>query len=142
MLTGRVLRDDGLIVQWIGHRPEMHYKLIMRTFLEAYPHATLWSGGSLMVGSRRPLQVSRVAYERLVADPQVRARLAQVGLDTFEALLRKYTAGPDEMRRFVGAGPLLTDDRPLLEYHRSIRDSGPAVDVSSLRGDVNRHLRP
>jgi hypothetical protein len=46
------------------------------------------------------------------------------------------------MRRFVGEGPILTDDKPLLEYHRSIRHSGPPVDVSSLRGDVTRHLDP
>ena len=49
---------------------------------------------------------------------------------------------PEEMQRFVGDGPILTDDRPLLEYHRSIRDSGPPVDLSSLRGDINRYLRP
>jgi hypothetical protein len=41
-----------------------------------------------------------------------------------------------------GDGPVLTDDSPLLEYHRSIRDTGPPVDLSSLRGDVTRHLNP
>jgi hypothetical protein len=33
----------------------MHYKLIMRTFLGAYPHATLWADGGLMIGSEHPL---------------------------------------------------------------------------------------
>jgi hypothetical protein len=64
-----------------------------------------------------------------------------VGLESFKHLLARYTAGPDEMRLFVGEGPVLTDDRPLLEYHRSI-DAGRAVNVSSLRGDVMRHVRP
>jgi len=141
-LARRVMRQDALIVQWIGHREDLHYKLIMRTFLKAFPHTTLWADGSLMVGSLQPLGISRLAYERHVADPGVRFELARVGLDTFDALLRRYTAGPDEMRRFVGDGPILTDDRPLLEYHRSIRDSGPPVDLSSVRGDVRRHLQP
>ena len=44
------------------------------------------------------------------------------------------------MRAFVGPGPLLTDDRPLLEFHRSLGDAGGAVDVSPLRGDVARHV--
>jgi hypothetical protein len=45
------------------------------------------------------------------------------------------------MRRFVGEGPVLTDDHPLLEFHRSLPGGSPPVDVSSMRGDVTRHLR-
>lgn len=141
-LTRRVLRDGGLVAQWIGHRDEVHYKLIMRTFLAAYPHATLWADGGIMIGSSEPLRVSREAFERKGEDPAVRALLARLGLRSFEDLLRRYTAGPDELRQFVGEGPILTDDRPLLEYHRSIRQSGPPVDLSALRGDVTRHLEP
>jgi spermidine synthase len=140
-LARRVLKENGVMLQWIGHREEVHYKLIMRTFLEVFPNATLWSNGTLMVGSLQPLTISRAAYARRVADTDTRFALMQVGLDTFEALLARYTAGPDEMRRFVGEGPVLTDDRPLLEYHRSI-DGGRAVDVSSLRGDVTPRVRP
>jgi hypothetical protein len=44
------------------------------------------------------------------------------------------------MRRFVGPGPLLTDDRPLLEFHRSLPGRDRPVDVSGLRGDIVRHL--
>jgi hypothetical protein len=48
-----------------------------------------------------------------------------------------YRAGPDELRAFVGPGPLLTDDRPLVEYFLSLpRDR--EVDLSTLRGDVRR----
>ena len=140
-LARHVLKEDGLMLQWIGHREEVHYKLIMRTFLEVFPNATLWSNGTLMVGSLQPLTISRSAFARRVADTDTRFALMQVGLDTFEALLARYTAGPDEMRRFVGEGPILTDDRPLLEYHRSI-DGGRAVDVSSLKGDVTPRVRP
>jgi spermidine synthase len=140
-LAKHVLKENGLMLQWIGRREDTHYKLIMRTFLEAFPNATLWSDATLMVGSVQPLTISRSAYERQVADADTRFALLQVGLDSFDKLLAKYTAGPDEMRRFVGEGPVLTDDRPVLEYHRSI-DAGRAVDVSSLHGDVMRHVRP
>jgi hypothetical protein len=54
-------------------------------------------------------------------------------------LLREYLAGPDELRSFVGEGPILTDDRPLVEYFVSLpRDRN--VDLSGLRGDVHRHV--
>lgn len=51
-------------------------------------------------------------------------------------------AGPDEMRRFVGDGPILTDDRPLVEYHHWLPrpDDQPPLNVSSLKGDVSRFI--
>jgi spermidine synthase len=140
-LARRVLRRGGLMLQWIGQREETHYRLIMRTFLEAFPDATLWVEANLLVGSLEPLGVSREAFERRLADPAVRAAFARVGLETFDALIAKYTAGPDEMRRFLGPGPVLTDDRPLVEYHRSIRQTGRVVDVRTLVGDVRRHVQ-
>jgi spermidine synthase len=127
-------------MQWIGHREEEHYKLIMRTFLEVFPQATLWGSGTLMVGSLRPLRFTREAFEAHIADPETRFALARAGLDSFETLRASYTAGPEEMRRFVGSGPVLTDDRPLLEYHRSLQGSGRPLDISQLKGDVERHI--
>jgi spermidine synthase len=139
-LARSVLQDGGLMLQWIGHRDVSHYKLIMRTFLQVFPHATLWADGSLMVGSLEPLRLSRSRYEQRLRDPEVLFGLSRVRLDSFEALMRRYTAGPDEMLRFVGDGPILTDDRPLLEYHRSLAADNRTPDLSTLRGDVTRHL--
>jgi hypothetical protein len=42
------------------------------------------------------------------------------------------------MRRFVGSGPVLTDDRPLLEYYRSLPDDRDVPDLTTLRGEVAR----
>jgi spermidine synthase len=139
-LARRALNDGGLMMQWVGRREELHYKLIMRTFLRVFPHTTLWSDGSLMVGSTQPLQISRDAFERQRADREVQLAFARIDLNDFDALLARYTAGPDEMRGFVGEGPLLTDDRPLLEFHRSLPNSGGLADISALRGDVSRHI--
>jgi hypothetical protein len=61
------------------------------------------------------------------------------GASSFDRLLAMYRAGPDELRAFVGPGPLLTDDRPLVEYFLSLpRDR--EVDLSTLRGDVRRFV--
>lgn len=141
-LARSVLREGGLMLQWIGHREAEHYRLIMRTFLDVFPESTLWSEGTLMVGSLEPLRISRAAVERQLADPGLRAALAEVGLDSFEALRARYTAGADAMRAFAGEGPILTDDRPLLEYHRSLEGSGQPVDVSALAGDVEPLIVP
>ena len=39
---------------------------------------------------------------------------------------------PDALRRFVGSGPILTDDRPLLEYFLSLPDDHRPLDLSTL----------
>jgi hypothetical protein len=50
-------------------------------------------------------------------------------------------AGPQELRRFVGDGLLLTDDRPLVEYHRSLPADEPMADLRSVKGDVATLIR-
>ncbi|MET0212521.1 MAG: fused MFS/spermidine synthase [Vicinamibacterales bacterium] len=133
-LVRHALRENGLALQWIGHRPQTQYRLIMRTFLEVFPHTTLWLDGNLMVGSTKPLRLSEQLLVAKRSDPRTAAALEEVGLTSFDVLRSWYTAGPDDLRRFVGGGLVLTDDRPLLEYHRSLpSDEGP-LDLSGLRG--------
>ncbi len=135
-LVRRVLSDGGLVMQWIGRRSDSQYKLIMRTFVEVFPNATLWFDGNLMVGSVAPLRLSRAAFEAKRADPRTRDALDAVGLDSFDSLRSWFTAGPTELRQFVGEGPVLTDDQPFIEYHRSLPANDHEVDLSRLRSDV------
>lgn len=139
-LVHEALRDEGLALQWIGHRAETQYRLIMRTFLDVFPHATLWAEGALMVGSRRPLRIDTAVFAARLDDGATRDALSDVGLISVDALLAAYTAGPEEMRAFVGAGPILTDDRPLLEYFGTLPRDDRQVEFRTLRGDVRRHL--
>jgi len=138
-LVHNALKDDGLALQWVWGT-EAEYKTIMRTFLSVFPDATLWRGGSLMIGSRRPLVLRRADYEWKMQVPGRREALLELGYDTFEKLTAGYVAGADEMRSFVGAGPILTDDRPLTEYFLSLpRDRD--IDITGLRGDVRPLIR-
>lgn len=140
-LVRQALAPGGLVLQWIGGRERSHYELIMRTFLDAFPNATLWLGGQLMVGSVEPLTLNQTAFEARLKDPAMRGALRLVGLDSYDALRSWYSAGPAEMRAFVGPGPVLTDDLPLVEYHRSLEAGRGPVDLARLEGDV-RDLEP
>jgi hypothetical protein len=65
--------------------------------------------------------------------------IAMLGVKSFEDLLKLFVAGPDELRQFVGDGPILTDDRPMVEYFLSLpRDRD--VNLSGVRGDVTRYV--
>ena len=118
-LVRRSLAPGGLVMQWNGGGTATEYKLLLRTFLSVFPHTTLWADGGLMLGSTEPFEISQTAYE-------VRRR----GFEQFPwdlaTLKRIYTAGPAEARAFAGDGPILTDDRPVIEYFLSLpKQDGP-----------------
>jgi spermidine synthase len=133
-LVRRALAPGGLFVQWNGERPAHHYKLIMRTFLSVFPDASAWANGALMVGTLEPLALDLSRLHDRVRDPVTRAALEAIGIETPDDLAGLYTAGADQMRRYAGDGPVLTDDRPLLEYYRSLPRTGGDFEVKELRG--------
>jgi spermidine synthase len=140
-LARDALARDGLMLQWIGRDRDEHvYKMIVRSFLEVFPNATLWADGQLLVAGRGPLQVNGDALARKFSDPGIAAALRRSGINDPDDLLALYTAGPSELRRFVNGGPRLTDDRPRIEYYRSLPERGAPVNLASLRGDVNEVL--
>jgi spermidine synthase len=125
-LVRRSLADGGLVMQWNGGASETEYKLLMRTFRSVFPHITLWGDGSLMLGTVKPFTLSQTAYEaRRVTFEQFPWDLA--------TLKRIYVAGPTEVDAFIGDGPILTDDRPAIEYFLSLpKKDGPGHYTGSL----------
>lgn len=139
-LVRAALAPGGLALQWNGGETETEteFKLLMRTFLSVFPHTTLWGDGSLMLGSLEPFTLSQSALE---------ARRRQPGFtDLFDwdlaTMRRLYVAGPDALRAFVGDGPLLTDDKPVIEYFLSLPRGAPPADLRSLSGRFEDVLRP
>ena len=108
----------------------------MRTVLDVFPGATLWCHGQLLVGTLRPLRIDAAAIQSKWTHPETRRALEEIGLPDFATLTSWYTAGPRELKQFVGEGPVLTDDRPRLDYFRSLPRRDPLLDLSTLRGDV------
>ena len=139
-LVRRALDEHGLALQWVGIREETQYRLIVRTFLEVFPEATAWLGGTLLVGSRGPLRIDTSAFARKLQNPRIREALTDVQLGSMEALLAAFTAGPDDLRRFIGPGAVLTDDRPRIEFFGSLPSGERGVDVKGLRGDVRPYV--
>ena len=132
-----VLKPGGMVVQWVAGT-EQEYNLIARTFLSVFPQTTVWRDGSLLIGSVEPLRLSRSDFEWKLQVPGRAQGAHDLGADSWDKLPRYYTTGPDELREFVGPGPILTDDRPMVEYFLSLpRDRDP--DFSKLKkGDFNK----
>jgi spermidine synthase len=139
-LARDALKNNGVMLQWIGSYKPDRYKMIVRSFLKVFPNTTLW-GGNLLVGTKQPLRLDREAFERKLQDPATREALATVGLTSFDTLTALYSAGPDALRKFVGDGPVLTDDRPRLEYYNGQDVEPKSIDLSKLRGSVDEIVK-
>jgi len=137
-LMKRVLKPGGLVLQWVAGT-EAEYKTIARTFLSVFPETTVWADGSLLVGALEPLQLRRAEFDAKLELPGRAQGLRDLGVQSFDKLLSMFVAGPEELRAYLGPGPVLTDDRPLAEYFLSLpRDKSP--DLSTLKGDVTRYV--
>ena len=130
------LKPGGLVLQWVGLREESAYDLIARTFQSVFPDTTVWVHGTLLVGTLEPLRVSRQAVARHLARPETRDALAAIGLTSVDTLLSWYSGGPDDLRRFVGPGMVLTDDQPLVEFYRALPSGERLAPLADLHGDV------
>ena len=114
------LKPGGILVQWLPFHglPVADFKTVLRTFQSAFPHASLWrtNNYAIMVGTLDPLSIS---YGRLLekyASAAVRESLEKVDLDLPFAVLGCFFFGSDGYRRYVGEGPLNTDDHPHLSF--------------------------
>ena len=138
-LMRRVLKPGGMVLQWVAGT-EAEYKTIARTFLSVFPETTAWMDGTLLIGSIEPLQLRKADFERKLQRPGRAEGARDLGATSFEQLLAMYRAGPHELRTFLGAGPLLSDDRPLVEYFLSLpRDKDPDLSLL-IKDDVRRYV--
>jgi spermidine synthase len=135
-LVARSLAPNGIMVQWVSPGTAFEHSLIVRTFLQAFPHATLWLGGDLLIGSPSPLVLSRSELDARLADPSARASLAEVGFNQAQDVLAQFRGTEAQLHAYVGseAGPVLTDDHPILEYFLSQNVPGNPPDLSTFVG--------
>ena len=115
------LTEDGVMSQWVPlHRvPLAEFKTILRTFIAVFPNTTVWYKYTpdflILAGTAKPQTID---FRDWIARAQSPAVDADLGMDDLDAwsLLDSYFMGPDATARFVGDGPLHTDDRPILEF--------------------------
>jgi len=127
-LARRALAPGGVMVQWINRAlPEPQRKLLLRTFVSAFPEASLWFDGSIVAGSDRPIDRTLPWLEQRYQAPLARAALEQVNLRNPDAVRALYVMDRAEILAYVGDGAILSDDRPVLEYTLGLTaNSGPA----------------
>jgi spermidine synthase len=136
-LCKRILTEDGIMCQWVPlHRlPEEYYKMIIRTFIKVFPHTTLWykctPDFSILIGTPERLRVDFSNFIARTQIPSVREGLAHDDLDGM-SLLDSFMMSEETVRKYVGEGPIHTDDRPRLEFFGTIPPDTTFQNIRSM----------
>ena len=140
------LNPGGVMVQWVPYGQTIDEFLAhVRTFMSVFPNVRVVAGaggyGFYMIGSDGPVDFTAAGITAVLNRPGVLAdvddapdsghRTAQAWVDT---LLGLTWASGDQLRRAVGSGPLITDDRPLPEYFLIRRLTNPHAPMLTLGG--------
>ena len=122
------LTQSGVMMQWTPFgATESELKEHMRTFATVFPNVTAVRGpggfGFYMLGSVEPLTLEPAVARTILERPGVLEDIsgaydspASTVDGWIEEIARQTWLDDDELRAYVGDGPLITDDRPRPEY--------------------------
>ena len=117
------LAPGGVLCQWFPLHSQTvdEYKMSVATFADVFPDATFWLPvGRNAVGIGVKEGGAPWTFERIrerFEEPGVREGLERIGFPTPESLLATLVLDAEGIARFVDGAPLVTDDRPRLEFH-------------------------
>jgi spermidine synthase len=96
----------------------------VRSFLEVYPHASLWTTElheMLLVGSLEPLDLDVSRISERFNQPGVASALREVGIASPEALMATWITDRAGLETYAGNARPVTDNQPRIEYADWVR---------------------
>ncbi|MBN1698646.1 MAG: fused MFS/spermidine synthase [Spirochaetales bacterium] len=146
-LCKRRLSEHGVMCQWMATNwmTENEYKMLVRSFVEVFPHTSLWVcniGHILLVGTPGPLEVDFRKLDLQLRRQKVKADLRTVHLDDPFALLALFACTEEKLIPYCSDVPPATDNYPLPEFSRYIsRHPNLAIIDELLRYSRNPESR-
>jgi spermidine synthase len=147
------LNPGGIMMQWVPYGAALdEFKAHLRTFRSVFAHVSMVFGpggyGLYMMGSDQPMVFDDATIREVLGRPGILADISSAydsPAKTIDAWVARIDAlrwiADDEVDKFVGSGPLITDDHPLPEYfllrklfNRDVPFAGPGL-LQSLTRD-------
>jgi predicted membrane-bound spermidine synthase/tetratricopeptide (TPR) repeat protein len=116
------IKDDGIFAQWF-HNYSMSpddFRMVFRTFVEAFPHVSLWSmkeSDFLLIGSKQEHPFDYAAVKKIYDNnPMLRSDFQYLGLSDVYAAQGFYRMNRDGFLAFSKGADINTDDGAELEF--------------------------
>ena len=145
-LAKRRLSRGGVVAQWmpLDFDRQALPRMMLRTMLEAFPHVSLWIPNRMegvAIGSMEPLTVDLEAWRRRMDVSTLRDDMSAVGFHSPEDLAASFVAADAALGRLIGAGPVVTDNHPRIEYYNLYPvDPMGYADITKFREPVEKYL--
>lgn len=137
------LKPGGWFCQWVPVHalPNDLFRVLLRTFVDVFPFSSVWfyERSVILVGGRRELRISYEEFRARAEEEGVARDLARSDLHEPDAVLGGFVSGGRPLREWMGDGAVLTDDRPVTEFHplpRSFVTTFAADNLADLRRAV------
>jgi len=131
------LSDEGVVCAWMTLHAltDESFKMLLRSFLEVFPEATLWDVNSqhlVVIGSKTPLRIDYALWQERLARAETKAHLREVHLERPLDMLSHFMLDAGALEEYCAAVPLNSDDRPYVEFGRGISASPKASIFNEL----------
>jgi len=149
-LAAARVAPGGVFCQWL----QMYdltlddFRTVIRTARTSFPDLAMWTdgyGNAFLIDQSGPYHVNLRDWRVRLTAPRVMMDLHRIDLADPGDILQGFVMGPADLARFAGDGPLLTDDRPALEFSvpRSMNDFTRAdINMAAVSGFICREAMP
>lgn len=115
------LSEGGLVSQWVPLHSlnDEVVRGLVATFIAVFPESTAWfvNADLFLIGSDAPLRLDYAgAGARILGNDRLREALADANLPDLPELYAGFFMGKENLRKYAGDAPLMTDDRPWAEF--------------------------
>jgi spermidine synthase len=120
-LAKRRLAAGGVVAQWmpLDFSRQALPRMMIRTMMAEFPYVSLWIPSRMegvAIGSMEPLKLDLDEWRRRMRSPELGDDLAAIGFRSPEDLAATFVAAGRALDGFIGDGPIVTDNRPRIEY--------------------------
>jgi spermidine synthase len=120
-LARRRMAPGGIVCQWIPldlPRGDLS-RMLIQSMMAEFPYVSLWISNrceGIAIASEHPLKIDVDKLRQRMAHPQLQEDMAAYALGQPEQLLATFFAAYEDLAKFVGDVPSVTDNRPRVEY--------------------------
>jgi hypothetical protein len=109
-----------------------------------FPHVSLWIPNRMegvVIASMEPLRIDLAGWRQRMSAPALQADLTAIGFRSPEDLAAIFVAADGALAAFVGDAPIVTDNRPRIEYFNLYPTVRMTYDqVTGGREPIGRYL--